>query len=78
MPNERTTLFLGDLAAFSSERDIHRVFSPFGEVLEIKIMRNEDTSRNLCYGFIKFAEPSAANRAMNDLNGMLFCGRYLR
>jgi RNA recognition motif-containing protein len=78
-PNSnKTTLFLGDLSAFCSERDIHEIFSPYGEVLEIKIMRSEETNRNLSYGFIKFATHNSAKRALNGLHGVLFCGRNLR
>lgn len=78
MAHNKTTLFLGDLSTFCTERDIHTVFAPFGEILEIKIMRSEETYRNLSYGFIKFAHPAAAKKAMNGLNGVLFCGRNLR
>ncbi len=78
MTTNKATLFLGDLSAFCTERDIHEIFGPYGEVLEIKIMRSEETHRNLSYGFIKFAHPNAAKKAMNGLNGVLFCGRHLR
>eukprot|EP01031_Cornospumella_fuschlensis_P026199 gene26199-31638_t len=76
--NNKNTLFLGDLSTFCSERDIHQVFSPYGEILEIKIMRSEETYRNLSYGFIKFANANSAKKALNGLNGVLFCGRHLR
>lgn len=74
----KSTLFLGDLSAFCSEADINEIFSPYGEVLEIKIMRSEETHRNLSYGFIKFAAHNSAKKALNGLNGVLFCGRNLR
>lgn len=74
----KSTLFLGDLSAFCNEEDIHKLFSPFGEIVEIKIMRSEETSRNLSYGFIKFASAACAKKAMNAINGTLFCGRHIR
>jgi cold-inducible RNA-binding protein len=74
----KSSLFLGDLSAFCTERDIHETFSPYGDILEIKIMRSEDSQRNLSYGFIKFASSAAAKKALNGLNGVLFCGRNLR
>ncbi|RYG96887.1 RNA-binding protein [archaeon] len=76
--NNKNTLFLGDLSTFCSEREIHQAFSPYGEILEIKIMRSEETYRNLSYGFIKFANANSAKKALNGLNGVLFCGRHLR
>lgn len=74
----KSTLFLGDLSAFCNEEDIHKLFSPFGEIVEIKIMRSEETSRNLSYGFIKFASAACAKKAMNAIDGTLFCGRHIR
>jgi len=74
----KSTLFLGDLSAFCSEADIHALFAPYGEVTEIKIMRSEETLRNLSYGFLKFANPASAKKAMNALDGLLFGGRHLR
>eukprot|EP00981_Chlorochromonas_danica_P015936 scaffold14826_cov308-Ochromonas_danica.AAC.1 len=41
-------------------------------------MKSEDSYRNLSYGFIKFADSLSAQKAMNGLNGVLFCGRNLR
>jgi RNA recognition motif-containing protein len=76
--NNKCTLFLGDLSAFVTEQDIHNVFAPYGEIVEIKIMRSEETMRNLSYGFIKFSHSNSAKRAMNNLDGVLFCGRHLR
>eukprot|EP00981_Chlorochromonas_danica_P007582 scaffold1805_cov167-Ochromonas_danica.AAC.5 len=77
-PANKTTLFLGDLAIFCTEKDIETAFRPFGEIAEIKIMRSEETNRNLSYGFIKFVHAAAAKEAMDQLNGKVFCGRPIR
>ena len=74
----KSSLFIGDLAIFCSERDIEEAFAPYGEIQEIKIMRSEETSRNLSYGFIKFSNPQSAKIAMTQLNGVILCGRPLR
>jgi RNA recognition motif-containing protein len=71
-------LFLGDLSCFCSEQEILEVFSPFGTVLDIRIIRNRETNRSLSYGFIDFATASAATSAMKELNGKLVCGRAIR
>lgn len=74
-----TTLFLGDLPAFCTERDIVDLFSKYGEISEIKIMKSEETQRNLSYGFLTYTTLSAALTAMNDdLDGVLFRGRHLK
>ena len=76
--NGKTSLFIGDLAIFCTEIEIQSLFASYGELQEIKIMRSEETSRNLSYGFIKFANALSAKRAMADLNGYILCGRPLR
>lgn len=74
----KSSLFIGDLAIFCTEDDIFRAFSPFGEITEVKIIKSEETSRNLSYGFISFASVESAADALNYLNGQLLCGRPMR
>ena len=74
----KTSLFVGDLSIFCKEADLHDMFAPFGEILEIKIMRNEHTSQNLSYGFLKYSKPLSAKRAMTELNQVVLCGRPMR
>lgn len=76
--SNKNTLFLGDLSTFCTEESIRKLFSPYGEILEIKIMKSEETNRNLSYGFLKFSNPISARKALNALNGKLFEGRNLR
>jgi len=74
----RTSLFVGDLAIFCTEMDLERAFSVYGQILEIKIMRSEESYRNLSYGFIKFALFECAREAMLALDGVILCGRPMR
>lgn len=74
----KTSLFLGDLAIFCTEEEISRAFESFGKIEEVKIMRSEETSRNLSYGFIRFATTEDATRALNEMNGFVLCGRPMR
>lgn len=74
----KSSLFIGDLSIFCSEAEIESAFSVYGDIVEIKIMRSEETSRNLSYGFIKFVSSSSAKKAMSEMNGVLLCGRPLR
>lgn len=74
----RSTLFIGDLSIFCEEADIQQAFSPFGQITEIKIMRSEETNRNLSYGFIKFATEASSKAAMDALNGTILSGRPMR
>lgn len=72
------TLFVGDLSIFCSEEHLRLVFGQYGVIEEVKIIRCENTHKNLCYGFVRLIEGQAAASAMNELNGKLLCGRPLR
>jgi RNA recognition motif-containing protein len=75
---QKTTLFVGDLSIFCTENDLIEAFTPFGTVVEVKIMRCEETNKNLCYGFVKFANAASSIQAMQEMNGRLLSGRPLR
>lgn len=72
------SLFLGDLSYFCTEADLQQSFSKFGEILDIRIIRNKATKKSLSYGFIDYAAASAASNAMNEMNGKIVCGRAVR
>eukprot|EP01039_Chlorochromonas_danica_P000339 gene339-363_t len=72
------TLFVGDLSIFCSEEHLRLVFGQYGVIEEVKIIRCENTHKNLCYGFVRLVEGQAAASAMTELNGKLLCGRPLR
>ena len=72
------TLFVGDLSIFCTEDDLRELFEQYGELAEVKIIRCEETKKNLSYGFVKFVDTEAAAKANEELNGTLLCGRPLR
>lgn len=76
--NDRYSLFIGDLSSDSSESDLVALFSPFGEVQSIKIMRTRTQANSLGYGFIKYSSPLSAHAAKMALDGFMFHGRKLR
>jgi RNA recognition motif-containing protein len=73
-----TTVFVGDLSIFVSESDLLAAFQAFGTIFDVKVMRCEETRKNLSYGFVKFADALSAAAAMEALHGQLLCGRPMR
>lgn len=71
-------LFVGDLSIFCKEEDMTQAFQIYGDLLEVKVMRCDETHKNLCYGFVKFVNSEDALAAMEALNGALLCGRPMR
>ena len=57
---------------------MREVFEDFGELAEVKIIRCEETKKNLSYGFVKYVDSTAAVKAIDQLNGTMLCGRPLR
>jgi RNA recognition motif-containing protein len=78
MSDNNYTLFVGDLSIFCTEDEVCEAFTTYGEPLEVKIIRCEETKKNLSYGFVKFATSEAAMNAIEALNGTMLCGRPMR
>lgn len=49
-------------------RELHDTFSDFGEILACKVATDKD-GKSKGYGFVHFADPSAAKKAIEDVNG---------
>jgi len=64
----QTKLFLGMLPNTATEDDIQRLFLPFGEIEEVKLMRNPQ-GQSKCSAFLKYKTRSDAIIAINSLNG---------
>jgi RNA recognition motif-containing protein len=71
------TLFLGDLSRFCSEASIEKLFSTYGKVEAVKIIRSS-SKIPLGYGFVTMTEAAGVQLAMENLNGYNLCGRPLR
>ncbi|XP_008794964.2 flowering time control protein FCA-like isoform X2 [Phoenix dactylifera] len=60
-------LFVGSLNKQATEMEIEEIFSPYGHVEDIYIMR-DDRKQSRC-GFVKFSNREMAAAAINALNG---------
>ena len=57
------------LARTAEEDDVRHLFEPFGEILEIYLIRNADGSSK-CAAFLRFSQRESAVRAIEQLNGV--------
>lgn len=67
-------LYVGNLSFTSSEEEIKTLFSQFGEVTAVTIIKDRDTGRSRGFGFV---EMENADAAIAQLNGKEFGGRTL-
>jgi RNA recognition motif-containing protein len=71
------TIFVGNLAAETSEEDLRTLFSPHGTVRSVRLISDLFTGACRGIGFVEM-EGHEARTAMAALNGQLFKGKPLK
>ncbi len=71
-------LFVGGLSWETNDQELNQRFSEIGEVTEAKVITDRDTGRSRGFGFVTFADPADAGRAVEELDGVEFNGRSIR
>lgn len=70
-------LFVGSLSWNTDDRSLEAAFSSFGEITDAKVITDRDTGRSRGFGFVTFADPADAQRAVQEMNGAELDGRTL-
>lgn len=70
-------LFVGNLAFDTTEDALRELFSPMGEVSQVRIMTDRDTGKSRGFAFVEMAQDDDAAKAIAALNGKEFGGRAL-
>ena len=68
-------LFIGNLNISIEKEELNNIFSPFGEITDIRIHKNEENKK--CYAFVRFASKESANSALK-LDSTLLNNRYIK
>jgi RNA recognition motif-containing protein len=71
-------IYAGNLNYSLTEEELEKVFGEYGEVTSVKIIRDKYTDQSKGFGFIEMADDSAAQKAIDELNGTEVKGRELR
>ena len=74
---QKRTLYIGNLAYTAVEEDLEQVFETFGEIEDIKLMRDRETGRSRGFAFITFEKESESEAAM-VMDGKEVAGRPIR
>lgn len=69
---DKTKLIVNYIPQFATEDDLATIFAPIGRVESIKIMRDYKTGYSFGFGFVKYALPEDATKAIEVLNGYNF------
>lgn len=78
LPTHGSEIFIGGLSRDISEEDLRELCEPFGEIFEIRVMKNRDTGENKGFAFVAFRTKDVAQKAIEELHNKDFKGRTLR
>ncbi len=70
-------LFVGSLSWNTDDHGLEAAFARFGEITDAKVITNRETGRSRGFGFVTFADPRAAQQAVQEMNGQELDGRSL-
>lgn len=71
-------LFIGGLAWHTDDQTLRQKFEEFGQVEEAVVVKDRDTGRSRGFGFVRYAQESEADTAMQNMNNVEFDGRMIR
>jgi multiple RNA-binding domain-containing protein 1 len=70
-------LFLRNLSYTTTKEDIHALFSPYGEIVDITFPVDSQTQKPKGFAYVRFSTTEAAVEAFNRLDRSVFLGRLL-
>jgi RNA recognition motif-containing protein len=71
-------LYVGNIPYSSTEAELRELFSEYGEIESLKIMKDQFTDRSRGFGFIEMANEEDAKKAIEALDGKDFMGKSLK
>src|SRR5512142_282895 len=71
-------LFVGGLSWGTTDDGLHGAFSPFGEIVEAKVITDRETGRSRGFGFVTFANDEGATKAISEMDGTELDGRTIK
>ena len=71
-------LFVGSIPFRANEDDLKQLFSEFGEVVSVNIVRHLDSGRSKGFAFVEMDSENNANNAIQALNDSEFGGRAIK
>ena len=72
-----TNIFVGNLSFSTTQDDLHQAFAQYGSVERVNIVTDRDTGQARGFAFVEMTDRSAAESAINGLNGRDMNGRTI-
>lgn len=71
-------IYVGNLSYNSDDATLRELFSRHGSVIKAQVVMDRETGRSRGFGFVEMENSSAANAAIQALNGAEVDGRSLK
>uniref|UniRef100_A0A8C4YHP0 RRM domain-containing protein n=1 Tax=Gopherus evgoodei TaxID=1825980 RepID=A0A8C4YHP0_9SAUR len=75
MASDEGKLFIGGLSFDTNEQNLEQLFSPYGDIAEVVVVKDRETQRSRGFGFITYRRPEDAKDAMRAMNGEVSGGQ---
>jgi RNA recognition motif-containing protein len=72
-----TKLYIGNLSYSTMEHQLREAFAPYGEVVSATLVVDKMSGQSRGFGFVEFATPAEAQRAIDAMSGAELDGRSL-
>lgn len=71
-------IYVGNLPYSVRDDELRELFAEYGDVSSAKVIVDRETNRSKGFGFVEMSDESAAQAAIDGLNGTDASGRPLR
>ncbi|KAE9549434.1 hypothetical protein FO519_007347 [Halicephalobus sp. NKZ332] len=71
-------VFVGDLSSEVDNNTLKKAFDKFGDISEVKVIRDAQSMKSRGYGFVTYPKKDDAERAIQEMNGQMVGRRAVR
>ena len=70
-------IYVGNLPRQSTEDEVRQAFAEFGQITEVRLIKDKFSGESKGFGFIEMPSKEEAEKAIEEMNGKDFMGREL-
>jgi RNA recognition motif-containing protein len=71
-------IYVSNLSYAVQDEDLREFFTEYGEVASAKVIMDKYTNRSKGFGFVEMPDDTAAQKAIEELDGGMVDGRAIR